>query len=46
MMMDNFTWAVITLLGYLALHERILAVLKVANNVDTTVENAYVVKSA
>ena len=33
-------------LGYLALHKRILAVLKVATNADTTVENAYTVKSA
>ena len=32
-------------LGYLALHKHILAVLKVATNVDTTVENAYTVKS-
>ena len=41
-------WAAITLLGYmyLALHKRILAVLKVATNVDTTVENTYTVKSA
>ena len=33
-------------LGYLAFHKRILAVLKVATNADTTVENAYTVKSA
>ena len=31
---------------YLALHRRILVVLKVATNVDTTVQNAYTVKSA
>ena len=31
---------------YLVLHKRILAVLKVATNADTTVENAYTVKSA
>ena len=33
-------------LGYLALHKRILAVLKVATNADITVENAHTVKSA
>ena len=33
-------------LGYLAFHKRILAVLKVATNADTTVENVYTVKSA
>ena len=41
--MNNFAWAAIT-------HFRITgasqAVLKVATNVDTTVENAYTVKSA
>ena len=31
---------------YLALLERILAVLKVATNVDTTIKNVYTVKSA
>ena len=45
--MNNFAWAVITFfLGYLALHKCILTVLKVATNADTTVENAYTVKSA
>ena len=45
-MMNNFALAAITLLGYLVLYKRILAVLKVATNADTTVENAYTVKSA
>ena len=45
-MMNNFALAAITLLGNLVLYKRILAVLKVATNVDTTVENAYTVKSA
>ena len=45
-MMNNFAWVVIMLLGYLALPKRILAVVKVATNADTTVENAYTVKSA
>ena len=43
-MMNNFAWAEIMLFGYLALHRHILAVLKVATNVYTTVENAYTVK--
>ena len=45
-MMNNFAWVAIMLLGYLALPKRILAVVKVATNTDTTVENAYTVKSA
>ena len=32
--------------GYLALHKRISAVSKASTNADTTVENAYTVKSA
>ena len=45
-MMNNFAWAVITLFGYLALRKLVLAVLKVATNTDTNVENAYTVRSA
>ena len=45
-MMNNFAWAVITLFGYLALCKLVLAVLKVATNTDTNVENAYTVRSA
>ena len=33
-------------LKYLALHKRILAILKVCTNADTTVKNAYTIKSA
>ena len=44
-MMNNFAWVVTSSekhsLEYLALHKRVLTVLKVATNADTTVENAY-----
>ena len=43
---DNEHFWMGSILEYLALHKRLLAVLNVATNVDTTVENAYTVKSA
>ena len=49
-MMNNFAWAVTSgekrSLEYLPLHKHVSAVLKVCTNADTTVENAYTVKSA
>ena len=44
--MNNYAWAVKRFFGHLVLCKHILAVLKVATNADTTVENAYTVKSA
>ena len=49
-MINNFVWAATSSekhsLEYLALHKRVLVVLKVYTNADTTVENAYTIKSA
>ena len=45
-MMNNFAWAAKCFFGYLALHKQIFAVSKASINADTTVENAYTVKSA
>ena len=45
-MMNNFAWAAITLFRISGTSQAYLAVLKVATNTDTTVENGYTVKSA